>query len=52
MVEAIGRTLPDVEVVTSWGKPALKVRGRLFVCMPTHKSAEPDSLSRAMNRQC
>ncbi len=43
-VEAIGRTLPDVELTTTWGKPALKVRGRMFVCVPSHKSAEPDSL--------
>jgi hypothetical protein len=43
-VEAIGRTLPDVEVTTSWGQPALKVRGKMFVCIATHKSAEPDTL--------
>ena len=43
-VEAIGRTLPDVEVTTTWGKPALKVGGRMFVCVPSHKSAEPHSL--------
>ncbi len=43
-VEAIGRGLPDVEVTTTWGKPALKVRGRMFVCVPSHKSAEPHSL--------
>ena len=28
-----------------YGTPALKVRGRWFVCVPTHKSAEPDSLA-------
>src|SRR5688500_18270424 len=43
-VEAIGRTLPDVEVTATWGKPALKVRGRMFVCIASHKSAEPDTL--------
>ncbi len=43
-VEAIGRTLPDVEVTTSWGQPALKVRGKMFVCIASHKSAEPDTL--------
>jgi hypothetical protein len=43
-VAAIGRTLPDVEETTSWGKPALTVRGTMFVCMPSHGSAEPDSL--------
>ena len=44
LVEAIGRTLPDVEVTTTWGQPALKVRGRMFVCAASHKSAEPDTL--------
>ncbi len=43
-VEAIGRSLPDVEVTTTWGKPALKVRGRMFACIASHKSAEPNSL--------
>jgi hypothetical protein len=43
-VEAIGRTLPDVEVTVSWGQPALKVHGRMFVCGASHKSAEPDTL--------
>jgi hypothetical protein len=43
-VEAIGRTLPDVEVTTSWGQPTLKVNGRMFVCGASHKSAEPDTL--------
>ena len=43
-VEAIGRSLPDVELTTTWGKPTLKVRGRMFVCMASHKSAEPDTL--------
>lgn len=44
LVESIGRTLPDVEVTTTWGQPALKVRGRMFVCIASHKSAEPDTL--------
>ena len=43
-VEAIGRTLPDVEVTTSWGQPSLKVRGRMFVCIASHKSAESNTL--------
>jgi hypothetical protein len=43
-VEAIGRTLPDVEAATAWGQPALKVRGKMFVCVASHKSAEPNSL--------
>jgi len=44
VVESIARTLPDVEVTTSWGAPALKVRGRMFACMASHKSAEPNTL--------
>jgi hypothetical protein len=43
-VEAIGRSLPDVEVTTTWGMPALKVRGRMFACGASHKSAEPNTL--------
>ena len=43
-VEAIGRALPDVEVTTAWGQPALKVRGKMIACIASHKSAEPDSL--------
>jgi hypothetical protein len=43
-VEAMGRDLPDVEVTTTWGQPTLKVRGRMFACMASHKSAEPNSL--------
>jgi hypothetical protein len=43
-IEAFGRTLPDVEVTTTWGQPTLKVRGRMFACMASHKSAEPNTL--------
>jgi hypothetical protein len=43
-VESIGRTLPDVEVTTMYGEPALKVRGRMFACVASNKSAEPDTL--------
>jgi hypothetical protein len=43
-VAAIGRTLPDVELATTWGKPTLKVGGTMFVCIASHKSAEPDTL--------
>jgi hypothetical protein len=43
-VEAIGRTLPGVEVTTAWGQPALKVRGKMFACLASHKSAEPNTL--------
>jgi hypothetical protein len=43
-VAAIGSTLPDVELTTTWGKSALKVGGTMFVCIASHKSAEPDTL--------
>jgi hypothetical protein len=43
-VRAIGAALPDVEVTTTWGAPTLKVRGRMFVCMAVHRSAEPNTL--------
>jgi hypothetical protein len=43
-VRKIGLTLPSVEVSTAWGAPALKVRGKLLACVPTHRSAEPNSL--------
>jgi hypothetical protein len=43
-VEAIGRAIPDVEVTIAWGQPALKVHGKMFACMASHKSAEPSSL--------
>jgi hypothetical protein len=42
--ESIGRTLPDVEVTTTWGQPTLKVRGKMFACIASHKSAEPNTL--------
>ena len=48
-VEAIGRTLPDVEVTATWGQPTLKVRGRMFVCMASHQSAEPNTLVAMMD---
>jgi hypothetical protein len=44
LVEAIAHTLPDVEVSIYWGQPALKVQGKMLVCMASHKSAEPDTL--------
>src|SRR5258708_25017408 len=43
-VESIGRALPDVEVTTTWGQPTLKVRGKMFVCIASHKSAEANTL--------
>ena len=43
-VEVVARTLPDVEVTTTWGQPTLKVRGKMFACIASHKSAEPNTL--------
>ena len=43
-VESIGRTLPDVEVTTMYGQPALKVGGKLLACIASNKAAEPNSL--------
>lgn len=43
-VERHGIRLADVEVGKSYGAPALKVDGRMFACIPTHRSAEPGSL--------
>ena len=42
-VRRIGLTLPGVEASTAWGAPALKIRGKLLACVPTHYSAEPGS---------
>ena len=44
-VRKIGLALPGVEESTAYGSPALKVRGKLLVCIPTHRSAEPGSLA-------
>ncbi len=48
-VESIGRTLPDVEMTMTWGKPTLKVGGKMFVCIASHKSAEPNTLVARMD---
>jgi len=43
-VRKLGLQLPDVEEGMGYGKPALKVCGKMFACLPSHKSVEPDSL--------
>lgn len=43
-IKTLGRSLTEVEEGTAWGAPALKTGGEMFACIPTHKSAEPDSL--------
>jgi hypothetical protein len=44
-VRRIGRSMPDVEEGTTYGSPALKVGGKMFACLASHKSAEPGSLA-------
>jgi len=44
-VRKIGLALPSVEESTAYGSPALKIRGKLLACVPTHRSAEPNSLA-------
>lgn len=44
VVRTIGLALPGVEESTAYGSPALKVRGKLLVCVPAHRAAEPGSL--------
>jgi hypothetical protein len=36
--------LPGVEEATSWGAPALKAHGTMFVCQAINKAAEPNTL--------
>lgn len=43
-VRAIGTKLPDVEVSTAFGAPALKLHGKLLACIATNKAAEPNTL--------
>jgi hypothetical protein len=43
-VRELGLRLPGAEESTAYGKPALKVRGQMFACLASHRSAEPDSL--------
>jgi hypothetical protein len=44
LVRSLARTLPRVEEGTAYGKPSLKVGGKMFACIASHKSAEPNSL--------
>jgi len=44
-VKKMGLSFPGVEESTAYGSPALKVRGNLMACIPTHKSAEAESLA-------
>jgi hypothetical protein len=49
-VASVGCKLDGVERTLAWGQPALKVRGKMFVCMASHRSAEPNSLVVMMDR--
>jgi hypothetical protein len=44
-VRELGLVLPDVEEGTTYGSPALKVRGKMFACLAIHRSADPGSLA-------
>jgi hypothetical protein len=43
-VRRIALDLPHVEESTTYGSPCFKARGKLLACIPSHRSAEPDSL--------
>jgi hypothetical protein len=43
-VRAIGLQLPGAEEGTTYGTPALKVGGKMFACIASNKSAEPNTL--------
>lgn len=44
-VKEVALALPHVEEGTMYGSPALKLNGKWLACVPTHKSAEPESLA-------
>lgn len=48
-VRRIGLQLPEVTPSLHFGAPALKLRGEMFVCVPSHRSAEADSLAVRMD---
>jgi len=43
-VRRIGLALPGVEEASAYAARALRVRGQLLACEPTHRTAEPGSL--------
>lgn len=47
----IAAAFPNVKQTTSWGAPSLKVRGQLMACVPTNKSAEPESFLFCLDRR-
>ena len=48
-VRKIALSLPDVVEGTTYGAPAFKVRGQMFTCMASNKSAEPGTLAIRMD---
>jgi hypothetical protein len=44
-VRKLGLAFPNVEESTAYGQPALKIGGKLMACLPSHRSAEPNSLA-------
>jgi len=51
MVRRIGLALPGVEESTGYGRPALKLHGKLLACIPVNRSAEPGSLVVCVDRE-
>jgi hypothetical protein len=56
LIWQMGIAFPGVEKSISWGSPALKVKGpsgkmELLACIPTNKSAEPNSLLFRIDRK-
>jgi len=43
-VRQTGLALPGVEAGTAYGNLALQAHEKLLACVPTHRSAEPNSL--------
>jgi hypothetical protein len=48
-VREIGLHLPGAEESTMYGAPALKVGGKMFACIASHSSAEPNTLAVRMD---
>jgi hypothetical protein len=43
-IRKIGLALPGVEEGLAYGMPALKIKGKLFACVPANRSVEANSL--------
>jgi hypothetical protein len=48
-VRKVAATIPGVEDCMTYGQPAFKVNGKLLACIPSHRSAEPNSLALRMD---